>query len=291
MNEFLEKYLKIRSEYFKRRKLLFILDIISIFSIFYAIFIIFQVEYFMNRSSLYLPLPAKFITPLAAFLIAMVGASVLHRHDSKINVIQLIEKKYPDISEKLSTAYDNRDESNVIVDSLKELVHRGLNMVSTSRLFPAGAILAKIVVTLLFISSAAIVLNNPDTYSIPPGTLINISQNLTGTQEKTPGDVQVFGRPENSNKVGAKGSGEIFGKPKIASIEGKNIDLTLISGIGTGNEVRNADQVQNQFIKSAAFPVDVIGSNVSDGGYGLMMQKTEAEKQLINKYAVERSKI
>jgi len=34
--------------------------------------------------------------------------------------------------------------------------------------------------------------------------------------------------------------------------------------------------------------VDILGSNVSDGGYSLLMKKTETEKQLINKYAVER---
>jgi hypothetical protein len=33
-----------------------------------------------------------------------------------------------------------------------------------------------------------------------------------------------------------------------------------------------------------------MGSNVSDGGYSMLMKKTESEKQLINKYAVEISK-
>ena len=291
MNEFLDKLLKLRSEYFRRRKFLFILDMISIFSIFYAVFIILQVEYFLNRSSLYIPLPVKFMPPIIAFIITLIGALLLHRNDSKINVIHLIEKKYPDLSEKLSTAYDNRDESNVIVESLKELVLGGLNLVSTSRLFPAGLLIAKILVAIIFISATTIIYTHPDTYSIPPGILINLSQNLTGTGAQAPGDLQVTGRPENSDKVGAQGSGDIFGKPKIASIEGKNIDLTLYSGIGTGYDVRDASQVENTFIKSAAFPVDVLGSNVSDGGYSLLMTKTEAEKQLINKYAVERSKI
>jgi len=59
----------------------------------------------------------------------------------------------------------------------------------------------------------------------------------------------------------------------------------------TGFDVRDTSQTSNQFIKSAAFPVDVLGSNVSDGGYSMLMKKTETEKMLINKYAVERSKI
>lgn len=47
----------------------------------------------------------------------------------------------------------------------------------------------------------------------------------------------------------------------------------------------------NQFMPSARYPVDVLGSNVSDGGYATLMQKTEAEKKLIQDYAVNISEI
>ncbi len=91
--------------------------------------------------------------------------------------------------------------------------------------------------------------------------------------------------------MGIKGTGDIIGKPKIASIAGENIDLTIFSDMGSGFIIKNSSQTPNQFIGSAMFPVDVIGSNISDGGYNILMGKTEAEKQLINKYAIERSKI
>lgn len=292
MNDFLDKLEKIRSGFFNRMRLLFILDLITVSSIFYAIFIILQLEYFLNKSTFYLPVPVKFILPVLAFIIGLTSASLLHRKDKGKNVILLVEKGYPELKEKLRTAYDNRAETNVIVESLKDLVSEGLGKVSASHLLSKSKIISKILVTMIFISGAAIIVMNPDTYSIPPDTIANNFKNITGIGKEGGNEtIQVVGRPESFDKVGTKGGGDIYGKPKIASIEGKNIDLTLYSGSGTGFEVREASQAQGQFIRSAAFPVDVLGSNVSDGGYGILMKKTENEKQLINKYAVERSKI
>ncbi|MBE0522251.1 MAG: hypothetical protein IBX39_08330, partial [Candidatus Methanoperedenaceae archaeon] len=105
------------------------------------------------------------------------------------------------------------------------------------------------------------------------------------------GPIEIVGQPEMLDQVGQNGGGDIFGKPKIASIEGRNIDLTLYSGIGTGFEIRDESETRTGFIRSAEYPVDVLGSNVSDGGYSVIMGKTETEKELINRYAVERSKI
>ena len=292
MNDFLDKLSKIRSGFFGRMRFLFLLDLISIFSIFYAIFIIFQVEYFLNKSSFYLPIPVKFVPHVLAFIIAIIIALLLHRKDTKINVNLLIENKYSELKEKLRTAYDNRDETNVIVDSLKDAVSDVLTTVSSSHLLSTGKIVLKILITIIFISGVTTVSLDPDKYTIPVDTITDITSTITGTTGEGMNEtMQVVGRPENVDKVGTKGGGDIFGKPKIASIEGKNIDLTLYSGMGTGFEVRDASQTLYQFIRSAAFPVDVLGSNVSDGGYGILMKKTEAEKKLIEDYAVERSKI
>src|SRR5574341_796274 len=161
MNDFLIKLQKIRSGFFGRMKLLFVLDLISVFSIFYAIFIIFQLEYFLNKSSFYLPVPVNVIPPLLAFIIAVIGALLLHKKDSKINVTLLIEKNYTELKEKLRTAYDNRDEANVIVESLKSHVSDAMNAVFPSQLLAKRMITAKILVTIIFIAGAAIVASNP----------------------------------------------------------------------------------------------------------------------------------
>jgi hypothetical protein len=292
MDALLEKYLKIQSEYFKRRQLLLILDLISIFSIFYAIFIILHryVEFFLNKLSLDPRIPINIIPPILAFVIAVIGSYLLHRKDHKINVTLLIEKKYPELREKLRTAYDNIGETNVIVEALKSLVSSGLTIVSASTLMATSVVVVKIVITIIFISAATMVSLNQDTYSLPLDT--NVTDLLTGKSEGTNNvTMDVVGHPEDFNKAGTNGGGNIFGKPKIASIEGKNIDLTIYGGSETGFEVRDVSQTQNQFTKSAVFPVDILGSNVSDGGYNNLMQKTETEKQLINKYAVLRSQI
>jgi hypothetical protein len=290
MDDFMEKLLKIQSEYFKRMQLLFVLDLISIFSIFYAIFVIFQVEYFLQKTSLYPQFPIAIIPPISAFVIAIIGAFLLHRKDHKKNVTLLIEKKYPELKEKLRTAYDNRNESNVIVDALKSLVLNGLTIVSASQLLASSVIIIKIILVIVFISGATFVSLNPD-YRVPPGTLNNISTAVTGTIANTTGGIFAPGPPVDTTKAGITGQGDIFGKPDIAPIQGKPVDISLKQGEGLGNTPSEYKPDQNQFIKSAAYPVDVMGSNVSDGGYSTIMGKTQTEKELINKYAVQRSKI
>ncbi len=291
MEDFLEQLLKIQSEYFKRMQLLFVLDLISIFSIFYAIFVIFQVEYFLKKSSLYPQFPIAIIPPISAFIIAIIGAFLLHRNDHKKNVTLLIEKKYPELNEKLRTAYDNRNESNVIVDALKSLVLSGMTIVSASHLLASSVIITKIILVIVFISGATFVSFNPD-IRVPPDTLNNFSTAVTGTIANTTGGIFTpQGPPVDTTKAGTTGQGDIFGKPDIAPIQGKPVDLSLQQGEGLGNTPSEYKPEQNQFIKSAAFPVDALGSNVSDGGYSTLMRKTQTEKELINKYAEQRSKI
>ncbi|VVB94537.1 Uncharacterised protein [uncultured archaeon] len=292
MNEYLDKLSKIRSGFFARMRFLFLLDLISVFSIFYAIFIIFQVEYFLNKSSFYLPVPVKFVPPIVAFVIAIISALLLHKKDSKINVNLLIENKYNELKEKLRTAYDNRDETNVIVDSLKDNVSDALTNVSSSHLLSKSAIISKILVTIIFIGGVALISSNPDTYTIPPDTISNNFKNITGIgQGPTNETIVIVGPIQNIQNAGITGSGEIIGKPKIASLQGKNIDLSIHAGTGTGFVPSAPAQQPGQFIPSAIYPVDVLGSNVSDGGYSLLMQKSEADKTLIQDYAIERSKI
>ncbi len=291
MNDFLNSLLKIRSEFFRRMRFLFILDLISIFSIFYAVFIILNAEFFLERYSLD-TLLVKIIPPATAFIIAITFVLLLHRKDSRINVIPLIEGRYPELRERLRTAYDNRDEINIIVESLKSNVTDALSSVSPSQLLAKGKIISKLLMAIIFILSVAVFTLNPE-YRIPPEIVTNISKTIT----ETAGNItnvtigEVVGVPPNNQKAGKSSSGEIFGNPKIAPVEGKPVDLQLELGLGIGNVPRDYSQTQNQFIQSAVFPVDVLGTNVSDGGYSILIEKTETEKKLIEDYAVERSKL
>jgi hypothetical protein len=289
MEDFLDKLQKTRTGFFSRTRLIFFLDLIAIFSILYAIFVIINLEYLLGKSSIPSSIPINIIPPTVAIIIALITSTLLHKKDKKTNVIRLIENKYPELKERLSTAYDNRDESNIIVDSLKTFVSESMTSVSPSVLLSKGKIISKIMITIIFLAGMAFISLNPQDIQIPQNTLDNMTKAITGEDQNNTGLIDITGRPENMDNIGAKGSGDIFGKPKIASIEGKNIDLTLYTGDNTGTTVSDYNPTSNQFIKSAVFPVDVMGSNVSD--YSMLMKKSETEKQLINKYAVERSKI
>lgn len=292
MNDFVKKLKSIRSAFFRRKRSLLLLDFISIFSIIYAISIILNAEFFLARSGLRFPFSVKFMPLVIASVMAALIALFLHRKDKKTNVVLLIEKKYPDLNEKLRTAWDNREETNVIVESLKSMVLGSLKAVSASGLVSAGAVASKIAVAAILISASAVVSLNPEKYAIPTDTLINAAGTVTGAIDDITNETLVLiGVPADSPLSGKADGGEIFGRPTIAPIEGKPVDLSLEMGLGEGNLPRDYSEAQTRFIRSAEFPVDVLGSNVSDGGYSILLKKTETEKKLIEDYAVERSKI
>lgn len=284
MDPLLEKSLKLQSDYFRRMQLLFILDLISVFSILYAISIIFQMEYFLNKSSLDPRIPINIIPPILSFIIAIIAAFLLHKNDHKIKFNLLIESKYPELKEKLRTAYDNISENNIIVESLKSSVLSGMTIVSASTLLASSVVVIKIFIVIILISGVTVISSQPE-YRVPVQVIEDNIKVITGANDGNQTS-ETAGNPEDFGKAGG-----IETKPRIATIEGKNIDLTIFPGYEQGVEIKDVSQTQNQFIKSPAFPVDILGSNVSDGGYSILMKKTEAEKQLINKFAVERSKI
>ncbi len=287
MDEFLAKLQKIKSGIFSRMRMLFILDIIIIFCIFYSIFMILNMEYFLNKTTFYIPFPVAFIPPVLALLFGAAIAFILHRKDNKINISFLIEQKNSEVKEKLRTAYDNREEANIIIDTLKSEVSVALDKVSSAQIITTGKLLFMLIITVSFLGGTTTIALNPERYAIPVTTIEDIGNIITGNGYGSGNETsEAAGGPEEFGKAGG-----IETKPRIATIEGKNIDLTIFPGYEQGYELKDVSQTQNQFIKSAAFPVDILGSNVSDGGYSLLMKKTETEKQLINKYAVERSKI
>jgi len=284
MDQLLERSLKLQSDYFRRVQLLFILDLISAFSILYAITIYFRFEEILSESSLDPRIPINIIPPILSFIIAIIAAFLRHKNDHKIKFNLLIESKYPELNEKVRTAYDNISESNVIVDSLKNSVLSGLTIVSASKLLATSVVVTKIIVVMIFVSGVTVISSDRENYSISKENLENLRIIIAGGNGNETSEA--VGSPEDFGKVGGFET-----KPKIATIEGKNIDLTIFPGYEQGVELKDVSETQNQFIKSAAFPVDILGSNVSDGGYSILMKKTETEKQLINKFAVERSKI
>lgn len=291
MDEFLVKFQKIKSGIFSRMRLLLILDIVALFSVFYSAFIILNMEYFINKTAFYIPFPVGLIPPALALVFGAGIALLLHKKDSKINLYLLIEKKYSELKEKLRTAYDNREESNIILDTLKSDVSGALDKVSSSQILTSGKLMSRLIITVIFLAGTITIAQNPDIYKIPDKTIEDSINTITGSESGGNQSFDMTGNPQDFDKAGQDGGGNIKGNPQIATIEGKNIDLTIFPGYEQGFELKDVSQTQNQFIKSAAFPVDILGSNVSDGGYSILMKKTEAEKQLINKFAVERSNI
>lgn len=291
MDEFLVKLQKIKSGILSRQRLLFILDIVAIFSIFYSIFLILNMEYFINKTAFYIPLPVPFIPPVLALLLGVGIAFSLHRKDRKINLYLLIEKKYSDLKEKLRTAYDNREESNIIVDSLKSEVSGSLDKASSAQILTSGKLMSRLIITVIFLAGTITIAQDPGTYTVPVKTIEDISDTITGNGEKGGKEIiDMAGNPEDFNEGGEDGGGKIKGKPKIPTIEGNTIDLPIPPGEDSGFILKGVSQTQNQFNKSSSSNLTIQYSNVY-GGDSLLINKPETEKSSVSEYAVKRSKI
>jgi len=284
VSDFIKKLMNIRTGFNRKMKFIFLIDLIIFFSIIYSITLILSLSFFLKPLTTIRP---EYIQVAISFVLSLIFSLLIHRKDKKINITAIIENKRTELKEKLSTAYDNKDRTNIIIESLKSDVSNLLSNVKSSELFDNKKILLKLLIAILFISATYIIQSSPETYTIPPEKITNTVKNITGNSS-TPQTSGIIGPSEDLKKSGKKGTGEIFGKPKIASIEGKSIDLTLYSSINTGFELKDTQESESQFIQSSEFPVDVVGSNVSDGGYNELMKKTELEKQIINKYAILR---
>jgi hypothetical protein len=271
------KFIKIQSEFIRQIRLILILDLITIFCIFYLTFIILNVDYFLEKSTLISQIPANFTLLVLALVISIIGAFLLHRKDKKINVAMLIESSHSQLNERLRTAIDNRNENNVIIVSLKDYVSDALGKVSSSQLFKKRSIDAKILISIISILAIALVVFNPG-ITVPPEDVAKIAENIGGAMGILNNDTSNAIKNDQTNE------------PDIAIIEGIPVDMSLKEGEGHGNMPKDYTIDQNQFIRSTMFPIDIFGSNVSDGGYGALNKKSEAEKELINRYAVEISK-
>jgi len=287
MYEFVNLLAKIRASFQRYLRILFLIDLAASLSIFYMILFILNIDFLIEK--LWRPpLPPSLILSL---ILAFLTSGMMHRKDSRINVIPIIEKKYSELSEKLRTAYDNKEEENIIIEDLAEKVSGSLAKVPPSSLIAKKITILKIIIAALMISATTLVSFTHT--QISPETLQNFTQPIFGKEGGLGNETVVLeGRPEAlEDKVGAGKGGKILGKPTIASIEGKNIDLLLYQGVGTGFEVRESSETRKgEFVQSPLYPVDIVASNVSDGGYQALLGRSAIEKDLINRYAFEISK-
>ena len=164
---------------------------------------------------------------------------------------------YPGLDEPLKTAYDNRGIENVVVDDLAEMVTAEMDEVAYSSFLNRKRITSRVVLIILlalFIVSLAV-------------ANFSVAESARGVQLPMFGEGGGEGGGGGGDLIDGAGtgsSGDIYGAPSIASIEGTNLDLTMYTGIGSEFSIREASETAAQeFTESPTFPVEVAGSGTS----------------------------
>jgi hypothetical protein len=115
---------------------------------------------------------------LLTFLV-VIGCK-LHRKNGEFNLISALEINFPGLRTKLSTAYDNKQNLNLVTQKLFEDVQQQLTDINIKRLAPRSQIFRIFVVFLLFSGAIAYCINQHFSFDISPGRLVEKIPNLPG---------------------------------------------------------------------------------------------------------------
>ncbi len=261
------------------------LDVILVFMASYALVIFTGVHQIcaemvdadiITFSEVGVEIAAPAVCAILLAIAAMVPISILlvmftrRRRDG---VCASVGAAYPGLDEPLRTAYDNRGIENVVVDDLAEMVTAEMDEIAYSSFLNRKRITSRVVLIILlalFIVSLAV-------------ANFSVAESARGVQLPLIGGGGSEGGGGGGDLIDGEGtgsSGDIYGEPSVASIEGTNLDLTMYTGIGSEFSIREVSETAAQeFTESPTFPVEVTGSGTSQE------QITDAE--LVGRYFEE----
>lgn len=282
---------RLNSSFRARLRFLMLVDFVAIAALMHGVFFYFDLESRLSRfAASSLPFSASELLTAVSLLIALVVVLLVHRNDGRRSVVLLIEERYPALRERLRTACDNREHENLVMDALSKEIQTSLALVRSSELMSKSDVALKLLFAGMVLLASMFITAN-ETH-VPPETLSELSQlaeKMTGSREDAVAEVgDLFAAGDEST---GGGKGDIYGKPAIARLTGKKIDLLLYSGSGRGLELRSADETRlEEFEQTPRYPVDAVASGSSDD-YGVIASKPGDARLLIRRYAVEVSQI
>jgi hypothetical protein len=249
-----------------------IIDIVSVTLGLTSLFIIFNidvlfpsmsiVEVYVGHSYQVLGYQVSFesiILLLSAFIISLPVTAIIHFKDTKLNAVRLIEEKNSYLKERLSTAYDNRHVNNVIVNDLIRNVSdvtvklQPTTFLNMARIYRGVACLIIISLTFTYIT-----VTDYRTDIKPPQELLDYFGD-----DKSGSDSDLVVIEEKSQDSGNNSEENLIGEPNIVVVEGKQVDLTLPPGAGTGfTQGNQTNNIPDGFRPSSAYDISLISSSI-----------------------------
>jgi len=221
-----------------------------------------------------------------SILVSAVLVIILYLTKPVIDTIGVIESRYEWMQERFKAAYDTRNEDNVVAADLRNQVTFKLKDVDVSSFLNRRHLLTRIMVSFVLAILVTGLLTTQIHVDITPEDITALMDELGG---KLP-ESTLLSRDNQTNSPGEGLDEETYGETSIASIEGENVELLIIPGVGTSVTIRHAghdDEVQ--FVPSQTYPVDVVSSDAADESYQLLQQLSIPDKDLIREYAIRQS--
>ncbi len=221
-----------------------------------------------------------------SILVSAVLVTILYITKPAIDTIGMIESRHEWMQERLKAAYDTRNDDNLVAVDLRNQVTSGLKAVDAGSFLNRRHLLTMIIASVMLTIVSAGLCTTQTHVDITPDDIVGLVDELGG---KLPDSTLPFGDNQTSSNNGGL-DGEIYGETSIASIEGENVELVIIPGVGTSVTIRHAGQDDGvRFVPSQTYPVDVVSSNAADESYQSLQQLSIPDRYLIREYAIRLS--
>ncbi len=253
------------------------------------------------------------LCPMAIYAILNIIYSI-----HKINAITSVVKNYPSLDERLQTAYDNRGESNIIVESLIKEVDNRMKKIRYSPFLDTQKVLSRTIfsVILIFIFLSINFINiedlNLDLHKYVGADIIDQIEDFTGFDISQNNNFQVSKDEEfeTKNKVeddliggdiggetpgvsegpisgsgggtGEKADDDIYGDMSCAEIAGKNMGMEMHPEYGGEITIKDISEERAQ---------EVFSDNLKGKSAEIPEQDPVEYRELIKKYFQSLQKI
>jgi len=281
---------KISQAFHKQRFYYKLVDFIALTLILYTL------SYYFNAVSLFSQYIEYYIVDAisldeilvmaSSILISAVLVIILYIRKPAIDTIGMIESRYEWMQERLKAAYDTRNDDNLVAVDLRNQVTSKLKAVDAGSFLNKRHLLTMIIASVMLTIVSAGLFTTQTHVDITPEDITGLVDELGG---KLTDSTPAFKDNQTTSTDGGLDE-EIYGETSIASIEGENVELVIIPGIGTSVAIRHAGQDDDiRFVPSQTYPVDVESSTAADESYQLLQQLSILDRDLIREYAIRLS--
>ncbi|MCK4812202.1 MAG: hypothetical protein KAS74_08015 [Methanosarcinales archaeon] len=267
-----------------------LLSLIAFFLLCYALLLCLSVPTVFARYSSYdfmllgHPVHAKLLCTAAIALVLAVVFSFLIRK-KQVNIIKVIESRYPVLKERLPTAYDNTGIHNPIVDDLSLSVTGDISSVRWSKIISKNGLIMLVMISVVMAGVVSFV-SSPDAPRLMTPEQIE-SAIMPADEDEREAAADEARYQQMLSELGYEaGSGEseiaqIYGKPSVAVIEGTSIELMMFSDAGVGQSARRTEIDQVNFISGTVYAATPVSSET------YIDKLPEENRDLIKAYFME----